>query len=950
MVVAGDSLKNIADEVIRLKEDGNKSFKESDWKEAVSHYSKAIKLLIGDSPDKAVLYKNRAAAYLKLNELDKAIKDCDSSLEITPNDPKALFRRCQALDSLNRHEEAYRDARHLNVIDPNNKAVQPILSRLHEIVQENQKKNAQVENKVSQMFRYAFNIEEAKDKRQTAMNNLLVLAKEKSGAFALQEAGIYHKIGSLLKVETNDEIFIAAIRTIGELCKGSADMAKNCLRELGIPWFLEILNSKKEEQVNSAQYCLQVILNSLSGLGIKAESRPDEKLCDENKKEIETLLTCLVYSCTSRTITGLARDAIIQLIMRNVHYKAINWAEQLIEIRGLQRLMEVASELKEYKYESAMDITDNTRTITSVCLARIYENMYYDKAKERYLAAIDDFIKGKLITPEIESKVRVIVALTSLLLGPLDVGNTIVAREGMMEMILVMAGTEDRLQQKVACECIIAAASKKDKIKSIIAQGVNILKELYKSKDDGIRVRALVGLCKLGSSGGTDASIRPFADGATKKLADACRRFLVNPAKDPDMRRWAAEGLSYLTLSYLTLDAEVKEKLIDDKQSLKALFELSKTGNQAAVYGVVTTFVNLTNSYDKQEIIPEMVELAKFAKHHIPEDHELDDADFVQKRCNILCSEGITSALVALAKLTESQNSKELICRIFNAICGQQELRGMVVQQGGAKSLLPMALEGTDKGKKQAAQALARIGITINPEVAFPGQRYIEVIRPLMNLLHPDCTALENFEALMALCNLAGVNETARQRIIKEGGVQKIESYMYEEHLMLRRAATQVMTNLIISPDVIQKFEGKNDKTKFLFLLCCEEEKTPPKAAAGALAMLTSASKICCEKLLEVGSWVENFQELLANPDVDMQHRGIVVILNALKSSKEVAEKIIATNIFDLLMALSKSMKLQREDQAVGREALKAAAEDWKIIQKPGEAPPLEPAGESDEE
>lgn len=39
------------------------------------------------------------------------------------------------------------------------------------------------------------------------------------------------------------------------------------------------------------------------------------------------------------------------------------------------------------------------------------------------------------------------------------------------------------------------------------------------------------------------------------------------------------------------------------------------------------------------------------------------------------------------------------------------------------KALLGLAAEGTDKGKIEAAQALARIAITINPEVAFPGQR-----------------------------------------------------------------------------------------------------------------------------------------------------------------------------------------------------------------------------------
>ena len=49
--------------------------------------------------------------------------------------------------------------------------------------------------------------------------------------------------------------------------------------------------------------------------------------------------------------------------------------------------------------------------------------------------------------------------------------------------------------------------------------------------------------------------------------------------------------------------------------------------------------------------------------------------------------------------------------------------RGLIVQQGGAKSLIPLANNGTLEGKTRAAQALARIGITINPELAFPGQR-----------------------------------------------------------------------------------------------------------------------------------------------------------------------------------------------------------------------------------
>ena len=670
------------------------------------------------------------------------------------------------------------------------------------------------------------------------------------------------------------------------------------------------------------------MLNSYSGLENKPDAKPCEELTTKYKKQIDTLLSCLVFSITDRTITGLARDALIELIMRNIHYTALSWAEQLVEIRGLQRLMEVASELEEYKYESAMKITPSTRTITSVCLARIYENMYYDLAKEKYVKAIDEFIKEKLLAPDDESKVRVVVAITTLLLGPLDVGNSIIARDGIIQMILVMASTDDLLQQKVACECIVAAASKKDKATAIIAQGVNILKKLYHSKDDSIRVRALVGLCKLGSSGGTDATIRPFADGATKKLAEACRKFLINPKKENDMRKWAVEGLSYLTF-----DAEVKEKLIEDTQAVQAMIELAKTGDKSVLYGVVTTLVNLCNAYDKQEMIPEMVELAKFAKHHIPEEHEFDHPDFVSKRLCALANAGVTTALVSLSK-TDSDNSKELIARVFNAICSQKEVRGIVVQQGGAKALLPLAVEGTAKGKKQASQALARIGISINPETAFPGQRMLEVIRPLLNLLDPECSALENFEALVALCNIASLSDSGRKRILKEGGFTKIEHYMYEEHEMLKRASTEVMTNLMMCEETLHFFEEENDRVKYLVVLAIDEDEATSMAASGALAILTSASEKACGKILEAKNWLESLHFLLANPNPGVQHRGVTIICNMIKSGKEVAEKLIETDVMEILMALTKSEKI--EDQRIKEIAMAAldAAAKWELIQK----------------
>lgn len=700
----------------QYKEQGNTAFKRGEWDEALKFYTKAIKL--GENQkckDLATFYKNRAAVYLKIEAFERAANDCTKSLDLQLNDQKALFRRVQAFEAMERFEEAFKDARTIWNNDPSFKTIQPYLERLHKICQDRVNINAQTSTKVKKMFDIAFDVGAEKSKRESAMSNLVVLAREKAGAEVMFQENIAQRVGKLFKVEKNDELLISAIRVIDDICVKSLFYTKQIIKDLGIPWFLQILDSSNADRVMAAQHCLQVILNSFSGLANKEDSKPDQQLVEDNKSEIETMLTCLVYATTDRTITGEARDAVVELLIRNVHYTTLNWAERLVEIKGLHRLMEICSELEEYKYESSMPITPSSRTIAAVCLARVYENMYYDEARQKFAAQIDEFINEKLLNPEFESKVRVVVALTSLLMGPLDVGNSIFARDGIMQMILAMASDEEILHQRVACECLIAAASKKDKAKALTTSGVDILKKLYQSKDEGVKVRALVGLCKLGSSGGLDASIRPFAEGSTTKLAEACRRFLIKPGKDKNIRKYAAEGLAFLTL-----DADVKEKLIEDKLAIQALIELAKTGDQSAIYGVVTTLVNLVNAYEKQENLPELMELAKFAKHHVPEEHELDDPDFVAKRVCALAEEGVTVALVALSK-TESENSKEMIARVFNAICSEQSVRGKVVQQGGARVLIPLALKGTEKGKRHAGQALSRLGITINPEQAFPG-------------------------------------------------------------------------------------------------------------------------------------------------------------------------------------------------------------------------------------
>jgi len=268
-------------------------------------------------------------------------------------------------------------------------------------------------------------------------------------------------------------------------------------------------------------------------------------------------------------------------------------------------------------------------------------------------------------------------------------------------------------------------------------------------------------------------------------------------------------------------------------------------------------------------------------------------------------------SLVALSK-TESKNMKELIARVLNAFCKHQENRGLVVQQGGSKALVPIALDCTEKGQRAAAQGLARIGITQDPTIAFPGQRSCDVVRPIAKLLKEEAASIENFEALMALGNLALVNEAVRGRMMKETDViMSIENYMYEDHMMLKRAAVQCYLNLCQSPVQVRRCEGNNDKVKYLVLLCGDpDDPEVVKAASGALAMLSSQSSKVCEKVFESVQWEECFLNLLANTDYEVTYRGVVIVDNMTQAGREVADRLYDGKIMDVLQALIMKAKL----------------------------------------
>ena len=78
----------------KLKEVGNKAFKDGNFDRAIDCYTKAIEALPQKDHSKAsTLHANRAACYKNLHDFKAVVIDCTAALDIDPNHHKARLRR-----------------------------------------------------------------------------------------------------------------------------------------------------------------------------------------------------------------------------------------------------------------------------------------------------------------------------------------------------------------------------------------------------------------------------------------------------------------------------------------------------------------------------------------------------------------------------------------------------------------------------------------------------------------------------------------------------------------------------------------------------------------------------------------------------------------------------------------------------------------------------------------
>ncbi|XP_074563847.1 uncharacterized protein LOC141820434 [Curcuma longa] len=118
--------------VVSLKDQGNDFFKSGNYLKAAALYTQAIKL----EPDNPTLYSNRAAAFLHLVKLSKALADAEMTITLNPQWEKGYFRKGCALEAMERFDDAIAAFQVALQHNPQNMEISKKIKRLTHLARE----------------------------------------------------------------------------------------------------------------------------------------------------------------------------------------------------------------------------------------------------------------------------------------------------------------------------------------------------------------------------------------------------------------------------------------------------------------------------------------------------------------------------------------------------------------------------------------------------------------------------------------------------------------------------------------------------------------------------------------------------------------------------------------------------------------------------------------------
>ncbi|KAF1807643.1 armadillo-type protein [Mucor lusitanicus] len=548
-----------------------------------------------------------------------------------------------------------------------------------------------------------------------------------------------------------------------------------------------------------------------------------------------------------------------------------------------------------------------------------------------------------------ETKLLAYRTLTALFQTSMTVGSAILCQEGTVEEMMDVVEFETVPVQLAIAEVLTIASSDKTCRKQIMKYAVDWLVKMAGQSKTEPQLKAAAGtaLTKLraqadlptddDASATTASSVTeatPTLEDAMRKmnltndtLIDSLKDIIKSKSSDASLVLNAVEGLAYACLK-----PDVKASLGDDEEFLKCLSTLTistarqdTASSNPLLFGIGTILVNLTMYRpvmdDHQKQMKKLRDLANAkqrqaagapAQQQEEKDDPREDDKAVEERIKRAVQQGAAMALMVLSK-NSSVNIRAVAAQTYLNLVTPQATRGQLLQQGIVKGLLPLSRD-TNSGIL-ASQALAKLAITTDPRIAFVGDTILDLVRPFLALCK-DTAQLRQFEGLMALTNLASVDDRVRQLIEHADGMSVFENLQLSNNDMVQRAATEMVCNMTFCDPVFERYSDPSksqNRIRLLMILSDHEDPATRRAASGALAILAN-SPGTCEMILKVDKCYERMVRWLSLEEtVDVQHRGIEVLRCLVEhKGKPVVDEFVKLDADKMLMALVKQCQVQQ--------------------------------------
>ncbi|KAL2916176.1 SWI5-dependent HO expression protein 4 [Polyrhizophydium stewartii] len=547
---------------------------------------------------------------------------------------------------------------------------------------------------------------------------------------------------------------------------------------------------------------------------------------------------------------------------------------------------------------------ESFRMLVAALLARCFEHI--EPANEP--AVLQAF--SKTISMCLQSKTTADVACGLLSVAAIfdarpQFGTALLGREGIMDAIVRHLEHGSSQTQLNAVKALSSACNDPDSRKTVAARCVAFLLRNYdRAGQPEFRAAASLTLIKLTL---VDKTVEQALLGN-----DATVRFFLDALQADSRLDMRSKLAAVEALAYLSVNSRVKEKIVKSKELLKLLHSLcTADDNRSTQYGVAIILSNVTAYRRRLTAEEEQVrKLQQLASQGKPDaspaaDDELEKDPAVAKRTKLVVASGALATLSHLAK-SDSTNIRDTVAKSYLSIATDASLRGNMIQMGACRALAGLATKGSADGRAAASQALAKIAITSDPNLAFKGQLMFELVRPLVALCGGD-DQLRQFEALMALTNIASVGDDVRAHIVKMEGLKAMEQLQFSDNTMVRRAATEALCNMMFLDEVLELYAtGQGSRLKMMVALSDSEDFATRRAASGALAVLSSSGSTGAAAVAAQPRAAEILVDLVQDESPELQHRGAETIKNVAAASASAARQIVEAGGVPTLAILAK--------------------------------------------